>query len=107
MYNEPKFLKNFCVKGKLNMKKTVIGIATFFGGIGICLSIVSAAIGYLPFLEAWSGSYSSKLFFLIFSGLSHFDDGADGLGLGIFFIFGVTLMLLGLAVLAIEYFKKK
>ena len=88
------------------MKKTVIGIATFFGGILISLSIISTAVQNLPHLTAWSGSYSSKLFFLIFAGLSPIDDGADGLGLGVFFIFGVMLMFLGIAILALEYFKK-
>ena len=88
------------------MKKTIIGITAFFGGIGTCLSLISSAVQYLPHLEAWSGSYSSKLFFLIFAGLPPVGDGADGLGLGIYFIFGIMLMLLGFAILAIEYFKK-
>jgi len=89
------------------MKKTVIGIALLISGILIDLCLTFTAMLHLPHLMAWSTSYPSKLCFLIFAGKSNFSDGADGLALGSFFIFGIVLMLLGLIVLAVEYFRKE
>ena len=88
------------------MKKTVIGIALLVCGIGIDLFLITSALQYLPNLTAWSNSYPSRLFFLIFAGSSQFNDGADGLGLGLFFIIGAVLAIFGIIILAIEYFKK-
>ena len=88
------------------MKKTVIGVALLVSGIGIDLFLISSALQYLPNLTAWSNSYSSKLFFLIFAGQSQFNDGVDGLGLGLLFVFGIVLITFGFAILAVEYFKK-
>jgi len=88
------------------MKKTVIGIALLVSGIGIDLFLISSALQYLPNLTAWLNSYPSRLFFLIFAGNSKFSDGADGLGLGLFFILGIVFIVFGIIILAIEYFKK-
>ena len=88
------------------MKKTVIGMTLLINGILIDLFLISSALQYLPHLTAWSSAYPSKLFFLIFAGGSRFGDGADGLGLGAFFVFGIVLILLGLVILAFEYFMK-
>jgi len=88
------------------MKKTIIGIALLASGIATNLFLISSALQYLPNLKAWSTTYPSKLFFLIFAGQSRFNDGADGLALGLFFIFGVALIVLGIIILAVEYFKK-
>jgi len=88
------------------MKKTIIGIALLISGITVDFFLISSALQYLPNVTAWSTAYPSKLFFLIFAGTSRFSDGADGLGLGLLFIFGIILIVLGLIVLAIEYFKK-
>lgn len=88
------------------MKKTIIGIALLISGIILNSSLIFAAAQYLPYATTWITSYPSKLFFLIFAGNSRFNDGADGLGLGLFFIFGIILIVLGFSILAIEYFKK-
>ena len=70
------------------MKKTIIGTALLISGVWTISFLISSALQFLPHLTAWSNSYPSKLFFLIFAGRSQFNDGADGLGLGMFFIFG-------------------
>ena len=88
------------------MKKTLIGIASLVCGIGLVSFLFSSALQYLPNLTAWSNAYPSRLFFLIFAGQSRFNDGADGLGLGVFFVFGVILIILGVIILTVEYFKK-
>jgi hypothetical protein len=88
------------------MKRTVIGISLLLGGLYAVISIIRSAMLYLPDLNAWSTAYPSKLFFLILAGKSQFSDGADGLGLGLFFVFGIVLAILGLVILAKEYFSK-
>ena len=87
------------------MKKTIIGIALLISGIIVDLFLILSAMQYLPHITAWSTSYPSKLFFLIFAGASQFNDGADGLGLGFPFVFGGVLIILGLSILAAEYFR--
>jgi len=88
------------------MKRTVIGIALLISGIMTTSLLVLSAMQYLPHLGAWSRSYPSRLFFLIFEGQSRFGDTADGLALGVPFVFGIVLIVLGLIILAVEYFKK-
>ena len=73
------------------MRKIVIGIALLFSGIMLNSLMILSAMQYLPHMTAWSRSYPSKLFFLIYAGWSRFNDGADGLGLGIPFVFGIVL----------------
>lgn len=87
------------------MKKLLIGITLLIAGIIDIIGILSCATMYLPNASAWSTSYPSKLWFLIFAGHSKYDDGADGLGLGMLFGFGVILVILGLIILGIEYRK--
>lgn len=89
------------------MRKIAIGICFLASGIVIDLALVFSAIIYLPYQNAWSTSYPSKLMFLIFAGKSRFSDGADGLGLGLFFSFGMLLMILGVAILLREYFSRR
>jgi hypothetical protein len=89
------------------MKRTVIGITLFLGGLYTVMSIIHSAMLYLPDLNAWDTAYPSKLFFLILAGKSQFSDGADGLGLGLFFVLGIVLAILGLVILGKEYFGKK
>lgn len=88
------------------MKKVLIGVCLLIGGIIETVSIIFIASLSLASTTSWDTSYPSKLFFLIFAGCSEFHDGTDGLELGVFFIFGVALVILGLIVLGIEYFKK-
>ena len=82
------------------MKKILIGISLLAMGIVETLGIILCATFCLPSATAWDNSYPSKLFSLIF-------DGADGLGLGMFFSFGVVLIIVGLIILGIEYFRKE
>ena len=87
-------------------KKALIGVCLLIAGIIETVGIIITASLSLASTTSWSTSYPSKLFFLIFAGKSRFDDGADGLGLGVFFVFGIILTILGLIVLGIEYFRK-
>ena len=89
------------------MKRVLIGISLSVMGIIITLGVMLCAAICLPSTTAWNTSYPSKLFFLIFAGQSPFADGANGLGLGIFFVFGIVLTLIGLVMLLIEYFRKE
>lgn len=89
------------------MKKTMIGISFLACGIFTDLALIFSAVTCLPHMTAWSRSYPSKLMFLIFAGKSQFTDGAEGLGLGVFFIFGALLALSGLIILLKEYLSKK
>ena len=88
------------------MKKVVIGIALLINGIILNSFLIQTAMQYLPHMTAWSTSYPSKLFFLIFAGMSKFTDGADGLGLAVPFIFGTIMAIMGFIILIVEYFKK-
>ena len=88
------------------MKRTIIGTVLLLSGIIVVMFIILIASLALPYLTAWSNTAPSKLFFLIFAGKSQFSDGADGLGLGLLFVFGTVLIILGLIILALEYLKK-
>ncbi|MCL2566134.1 MAG: hypothetical protein FWE24_10095 [Defluviitaleaceae bacterium] len=88
------------------MKKTIIGIALLVSGIITISLLILSAMQYLPHMTVWSNNYPSRLFFLIFAGQSRFGDGASGLALGLPFVFGIVLIVLGLIILTIEYFKK-
>jgi hypothetical protein len=70
------------------------------------MGIIISGVVYLPHLTTWLTSYPSKLLFLILAGRSQFNDGADGLGLSIFFILGIIMTFLGLTILIYEYMRK-
>lgn len=89
------------------MKKTLIGSVLLFAGVLQTIGVLISSVIYLPHLSAWSTSYPSKLLFAIMAGKSRFNDGANGLGLGLFFVFGIALTLLGLGILLYEFFKKE
>lgn len=86
------------------MKKIATGICFLVSGLITDLALVFAAVSFLPQQNAWDTAYPSKLMFLIFAGTSRFNDGADGLGLGLFFSFGVLLIIMGAAILLREFF---
>jgi hypothetical protein len=88
------------------MKKTVIGAVILFAGVLQTIGIIISAAIYMPNLTAWSTAYPSKLLFLILAGKSRFSDGADGFGLGLLFILGIIMILLGLGILINEYIRK-
>lgn len=85
------------------MKKIVIGSVCLVTGVIEVIGILICGAIYLPHLNAWSTSYSSKLFFIIFAGKSKFNDGVNGLGLGVFFVFGLVLSIIGIIILFKEY----
>lgn len=89
------------------MKKLLIAITLSVMGIIETIGVMLCAAVCLPSTTAWNTSYPSKLFFLIFAGQSPYGDAANGLGLGIFFVFGVILTIGGLVLMGIEYFKKE
>jgi hypothetical protein len=86
------------------MKRTIIGsIFLLTGMLNLIGTIISGSI-YSSMLKTWDTSYGTKLWFSIFCGASKFNDGMDGLGLNVFFIFGILLIILGLVILLKEYF---
>ena len=89
------------------MKKVWIGMCLFIMGVVETIAIILSASILLPGVTAWDTAYPSKLFFLIFAGRSEFNDGADGLGLGLFFVLGMIFMAVGLVILGVEYFRKE
>jgi hypothetical protein len=88
------------------VKKTVIGAVILIAGVLQTMGIIISGVVYLPHLTTWLTSYPSKLLFLILAGRSQFNDGADGLGLSIFFILGIIMTFLGLTILIYEYMRK-
>ncbi|MEK8130401.1 hypothetical protein WMW72_21060 [Paenibacillus filicis] len=86
------------------MKKTIIGGILTCTGTFISLAILIAAALYVPSITAWRGS---KLWFAIFGTDSLGDQVVQSLFLGLPFTVGIVLFVLGLVVLAIEYFKKE
>ncbi|NQX61095.1 hypothetical protein [Paenibacillus qinlingensis] len=87
------------------MKRTIIGGVLVLTGAMISLAIFIAAASYVPSIDTWQGS---KLWFAIF-GVNDFGKEVvvDSLFLGFPFIMGIILFILGLIVLAIEYFRKE
>lgn len=90
------------------MKKVLIGSVLLITGILDIVAIIIAAAVSLTAMQEWSYEYPSRLWFLIFAGKPQmhngFFEGVGGLGLGFFFICGVLLLILGLIILAVEYF---
>ncbi len=87
------------------MKKTIVGAVMLFAGALQTIGIIISGVIYLPHQSGWSTAYPSKLWFLIIAGKSQYSSGADGLGLGILFIFGIIMLLIGFCILISEYIK--
>lgn len=81
-------------------------VLLFLGTLTDLVVIVAAAIN-LPSINAWSTSYPSKLWFLIVSGMSQYNDGADGLGLGWVFVLGIVAIIVGILLLILDSFRRK
>lgn len=96
----------YLMKVVRTMKRTVIGTVILLAGVLQTMGIIISGVIYLPHLTALYTSYPSKLLFVILAGKSQFDDGADGLGLSIFFILGIIMMIFGLIILIYEYRRK-
>lgn len=93
------------------MKKMLIGAVLFLGGmLSMIGSLLCAAIA-LPSFSSWSNEYPSRLFSVLFEGRPPiYEDGfggAEGVGLGFLFGFGILLLCVGLVVLILQYFTKE
>jgi len=85
------------------MKRTLIGAVLLIAGVLQNIGIIISATISIPHFSSWSTTYPSRLWFLIFAGKSKYQSGADGLSLGILFIFGIIMIVSGLLILLIEY----
>lgn len=85
------------------MKRTIIGSVIMITGAIISLSLIVIATFYVPNITQWRGS---KLWFAIYGAK---DLGATGqsLSVGVPFTVGLMLFIIGLIILAIEYFSVK
>ena len=85
------------------MKRTIIGGFIMVGGLFTTLTIILVAAMYIPSMTSWSGS---QLWYAIFGGKQYGDDVVQSLFLGIPFVVGLLLLILGLVILVMEYFDK-
>lgn len=85
------------------MKRTVIGGIIMLGGLMITLTIILCAAIYAPNITSWSGK--SKLWFVIFGAPQYGNEVLQSLSLGFPFIVGVIVTIIGLVILAREYFQ--
>ena len=74
-----------------------------FGGLFTTLTIIVVAALYIPSMSSWSGS---QLWYAIFGGKQYGDEVVESLFLGVPFVIGVLLSILGLVILVMEYFEK-
>ena len=87
------------------MKRTIIGGFIMIGGIFTTLTIILMAMMYMPSMTSWNGS---QLWYAIFGGKQYGigNEAVQSLFLGFPFIVGLLLTILGLVILAMEYFDK-
>jgi hypothetical protein len=84
------------------MKRTIIGSVLLISGLLITLSLIITATLYVPKITEWRGS---KLWFAIF-GASDLGSTVQSLTVGVPFMIGLLLFIVGLLILIIEYFNK-
>ncbi|WP_213996140.1 hypothetical protein [Tepidanaerobacter syntrophicus] len=68
------------------------------------MTLIMAAAFYAPSITAWSGS---KLWYAIFGGKQYGNEVVQSLFLGVPFIIGIILSIIGLVILAVEYSNKE
>jgi len=73
-------------------------------GLIITMSIIISVASYLPNITAWSGS---KLWYAIFGAKQYGGEVVQSLFLGAPFVIGIMLTVIGLIILAVEYFNKE
>lgn len=83
------------------MKRTVIGGILMLSGVMVTMSIIMAASIYTQNITAWSGS---KLWYVIFGADVYGDEVSQSLFLATPFEIGISLAVVGLIILVIEYF---
>jgi hypothetical protein len=86
------------------MKKTIIGSTIMLSGVIITIGIIITAGLYVPNITAWSGS---KLWYAIFGVRQYGSEVVQSLFLGGPFVIGIILTIIGLIILAVEYFNKE
>ena len=86
------------------MKKTIIGAIFMICGTIIDVGILVAASIYATTLNSWVGS---KLWYSIFGVATYGNEANLSLNLGVPFIFGAIIILLGLIILISELVIKK
>jgi len=69
-------------------------------GVSTTLSLIIAAAIYVPSITAWSGS---KLWFAIFGAKQYGNEVVQSLFLGVPFVIGLVLTVIGLIILLKEY----
>jgi hypothetical protein len=85
------------------MKKVIIGLTLALCGTIIDCAIIIGASAYCASLNSWAGS---KFWYAVFGATRYGNEVNLSLNLGLPFVFGGILILIGLVVLAIEYFNK-
>jgi len=80
----------------------MIGGFTFIGGLLISLTIILSSAIYSTSVTSWSGR---KLWYVIFGAKQYGDEAVDALFLGIPFVIGIIMTLIGLYILGNEYYK--
>lgn len=86
------------------MKKTIIGGIIMLSGVLTTLSMIITAAIYVPNITTWSGS---KLWYAIFGAKQYGSEVVQSLFLGVPFVLGLVLTVIGLIILVKEYFSKK
>lgn len=81
------------------MKRIVIGSVLMITGVIITLSLIITATFYVPNITQWRGS---KLWFVIFGAKDL--ETSQSLFVGEPFTIGLILFIVGLIILAVEYF---
>ena len=84
------------------MKRVIIGSTIMLSGIFTTMGIILAAVIYSPTISQWSGS---RLWYAIFGAKQYGNEVIQSLFLGTPFIIGTILILIGLIILTVEYFK--
>lgn len=85
------------------MKRTIIGTVLMITGAIISLSLIIIATFCVPNITEWRGS---KLWFAIF-GAKDLGATVQSLSVGVPFLVGLILFIIGLIILTIEYFSVK
>ncbi|MDF2673786.1 MAG: hypothetical protein K0R09_2051 [Clostridiales bacterium] len=86
------------------MKKTIIGSVFMLSGVIITISIIIAGASYASSITSWSGS---KLWYIIFGAQRYGNEAVQSLYLGVPFIIGIILSIIGLVILYKEYYNKE
>ncbi|WP_353097101.1 hypothetical protein [Tissierella praeacuta] len=86
------------------MKKTIIGSVILLSGVIIDMTLIMAAAFYTPSMTAWSGL---KLWYAIFGAKKYGNGVVESLFLGVPFVIGIMLIIIGLIILSVEYYNKE